>query len=85
MLCFSDSNARLKCLFSVQKVPLNCTSAIKSLLHASVNSLSMIVQKVSVHYILVKLLLSFSVIVKDVFGTRGPLKRSLSPIYTGTS
>jgi hypothetical protein len=35
----------------VQKVPLNCTSAIKFLLHASVNSLSTIVQKVSVYRI----------------------------------
>jgi hypothetical protein len=33
-------------LFLVEKVPLNCTSAIKSLLHASVNSLSTIVQNV---------------------------------------
>jgi hypothetical protein len=33
----------------VEKVPLNCTSAIKSLLHASVNSLSTIVQKMSVY------------------------------------
>jgi hypothetical protein len=38
-------------LFLVEKVPLNCTSAIKSLLHASVNSLSTIVQNVSVHCI----------------------------------
>jgi hypothetical protein len=38
-------------VFLVEKVPLNCTSAIKSLLHASVNSLSTIVQKVSVHCI----------------------------------
>jgi hypothetical protein len=38
-------------LFLVEKVPLNCTSAIKSLLHASVNGLSTIVQKVSVHCI----------------------------------
>jgi hypothetical protein len=30
-------------LFLVKKVPLNCTSAIKSLLHASLNSLSTIV------------------------------------------
>jgi hypothetical protein len=35
-------------LFLVEKVPLNCTSARKFLLHASVNSLSTIVQKVSV-------------------------------------
>jgi hypothetical protein len=33
-------------LFLVEKVPLNYTCAIKSLLHASVNSLSTIVQKV---------------------------------------
>jgi hypothetical protein len=32
-------------LFLVEKVPLNCTSAIKSLLHAFVNSLSAIVKK----------------------------------------
>jgi hypothetical protein len=38
-------------LFLVKKVPLNCTSAIKSLLHASVNSLSTIVQKVSIYCI----------------------------------
>jgi hypothetical protein len=38
-------------LFLVEKVPLNCTSAIKSLLHASVSSLSTIVQKVSVYCI----------------------------------
>jgi hypothetical protein len=38
-------------LFLVEKVPLNCTSAIESLLHASVNSLSTIVQKVSVYCI----------------------------------
>jgi hypothetical protein len=35
----------------MEKVPLNCTSAIKSLLHASLNSLSTIVQKVSVYCI----------------------------------
>jgi hypothetical protein len=38
-------------LFLVENVPLNCTSAIKSLLHASVSSLSTIVQKVSVYCI----------------------------------
>jgi hypothetical protein len=38
-------------LFLVEKVPLNCTNAIKSLLHVSVNSLSTIVQKVSVYCI----------------------------------
>jgi hypothetical protein len=43
-------------MFSVEKVPLNCTSAIKSLLHASVNSLSTILQKVSA--ILVKAVIS---------------------------
>jgi hypothetical protein len=38
-------------LFLVEKLPLNCISAIKTLLHASVNGLSTIVQKVSVYCI----------------------------------
>jgi hypothetical protein len=39
------------CIVYSGKSALNCTSAIKSLLHASVNSLSTIVQKVSVYCI----------------------------------
>jgi hypothetical protein len=49
IIYFFYDRAKSECaLFLVEKVPLNCSSAIKSLLHASVNSLSTIVQKVSV-------------------------------------